>query len=119
MSSPFKIRVMAIVLVAFVLLRATPVSLIAAELQSSCAATHHQCDAPSISHCCCVESGDGFAPAIGERGPLLNGPSLIAPPAAMTCGLVFVFPPEGWYRVSSRVARPPLPLHLLNVSILR
>ena len=119
-SSPFRIRGVATVLLAFVLLGAAPVSLIAAELQSSCAATQHQCDAPSISHCCCVDFGGGSAPATSERGPEpLGGPALIAPTAAMTCGLVFVFPPEAWSRVCSRAARPPLPLHLLNVSILR
>ena len=119
-SSPFKIRRVATALLAFVLLGPTPVSLIAAELQSSCAATQHQCDAPSISHCCCVESGGGSAPATSDRSPeLLKAPAMIAPSAAMTCGLVFVFPLEAWCRVCSRAARPPLALHLLNVSILR
>ena len=118
-SSVSRIRRVAIVLGAFVLLGAMPVSAFAAVFLSPCAAKHHQCDAPSVERCCCIESAGSSVPATTEKGPELSAPAMVAPFAAMACNLAFVFPPEAWFRVCSRAARPPLPLHLLNVSILR
>ena len=119
-SSSSRIRRLPIVLLAFVLLGATPATILAEEFQSPCAVSHHQCDAPSVERCCCVESAGGSVPATAEKGPeLLRAPAMLAPAALVACGLGFVFPPEAWFRVCSRAARPPLPLHLLNVSILR
>lgn len=120
MSAPSRIRRAAVVIMAFVLLGATPVSAFAAELQSPCTAKHHQCDAPSVDRCCCLESAGGSVPATTERGlELLRAPAVIAASVATVCGPPFVFLSAAWFRVCSRSARPPLPLHLLNVSILR
>ena len=116
----YRIRGVANVLLALILLGAMPASTWAEELQSPCTAKQHQCDAPSIARCCCVESGSGPVPATTESGPkLLGAAPVLAPTAAPACGLVFAFPPDAWFRVCSSSARPPLPLHLLNVSILR
>ena len=108
-----------IVLLAFALLGATPVSVFAEALQSLCAASQHQCDAPAVERCCCVGSVGGSVPATTEKGPeLRSAPVMLAPAALTACGLGFVFPIDAWFHVCSRAARPPLPLHLLNVSIL-
>lgn len=116
-SAPSQIRRVAIVLSAFVLWAAVPVSVFANEFP--CAAPSHQCDAPSVERCCGLESTGGSVPAITAKGPeLLSAPAMLAPAALMARGAGFVFP-EAWFRVCSRAARPPLPLHLLNVSILR
>ena len=116
-SAPCRIRRVAVVLLAFVLLGATPVSMFAKEFP--CPAPHHQCDAPSVVRCCCLEFTGGSVSAITEKGPeRLSAPAMVAPAALMAHGAGFVFPPEAWFRVCSRAAGPPFPLHLLNVAIL-
>ena len=120
MSVPFRTRGVAGILLALLVSGALPVSTFAAALASPCATVEHRCDAPAIERCCCLESTGTSVPATTQNGPeISNAPAMTATGTAAACGLAFVFPPEAWFRVCSRTAGPPLPLHLLNVSIRR
>lgn len=120
MSVRYLIRGVAKGLLVLILFGATPVSTFAEAIQSPCTARHHQCDAPAISSCCCRDSGDDSLPATTDTGRnALKAPAALAPAVELALGTGIVVPRQAWCRVSTRCAGPPLPLHLLNVSILR
>ena len=99
---------------------ATPVSTFAAAISAPCAASHHACDAPAITSCCCLLSSGGSVPATtnGNQDPLATA-AAVHPLPGTSVVAVMVVPSQSWFRASTRSAGPPLPLHLLNVSILR
>jgi hypothetical protein len=120
MASRDRSRVVANGLFALILSVAAPVSSVVGELTSPCTEKQHQCDAPAIARCCCIEADSGALPATSEAGPkLMSAPPMVAVTAASARDLSSVLSQDLWTRECTRVARPPLPLHLLNVSILR
>jgi hypothetical protein len=115
-----RIKWVARALVGLALMTAAPVSTFAEALRSPCAERHHSCEAPAITSCCCLLSSGGSIPATTNGNQdSVAAPAAVDPLPGTTAIAVIRVPSQSWFRASARSAGPPLPLHLLNVSILR